>query len=492
MLRISAHHLNEVLEPLLPIEPNCTYSPNASLPIPYDFTTKTAYGHFLWINPLYFLPENLTNASTTLISETMFPHDFDAGGCIAFSSYITGYKSGKIEFQAQSTLDNSITSLNMINWPHNGWQRTYINLRAKLFEKSFRLLIKVTLGASTGHLALDDIMVFTNRECPKVDEYFHQFKYFYCGNGQYIPWDKVCNFIKECKSGQDELNCADCDFENSTCNYSDTSNVHGVYNWSRVLAKTSTNVPYIDNTLKSAMGHYMAMAPTDQFVYANPSFELTQVLQPCSSTCELELYYYIFGPDENSYIQINLLDNFFKTSLFEISDNLKHGWRRALVRLGRISKPFRFEFIGYKSALEDVVAVDDIRLIGCEYPTMEINATCASDEFRCNRTACIPKANVCDLVDDCGDRSDELNCTGFTMCDFEDSICEWREEREAAVTWELATGQRPLEHTGPSRDHTIGLSSGNYLVMRASQGKQDDKARIYSPVITSIHNCTFR
>ena len=36
---------------------------------------------------------------------------------------------------------------------------------------------------------------------------------------------------------------------------------------------------------------------------------------------------------------------------------------------------------------------------------------CSSNEFMCKTNSkCIPRSSVCDLIDDCGDRSDEVQC----------------------------------------------------------------------------------
>ena len=37
-------------------------------------------------------------------------------------------------------------------------------------------------------------------------------------------------------------------------------------------------------------------------------------------------------------------------------------------------------------------------------------ATCSTTEFRCANGRCVSRDFICDLEDDCGDRSDERNC----------------------------------------------------------------------------------
>ena len=142
------------------------------------------------------------------------------------------------------------------------------------------------------------------------------------------------------------------------------------------------------------------------------------------------------------------------------------GWRRAVVHLGRISSPFRLEFGGTKRSIgldTFVIGVDDVRMRGCEFPPTSARSECGANEFRCERRACVPLANRCDLIDDCGDGSDERNCQAYTMCSFDDGgLCdEWRfETGSATMPWHLG-------NNGRRRDHTIGLGSASYLYVEA-------------------------
>jgi hypothetical protein len=49
--------------------------------------------------------------------------------------------------------------------------------------------------------------------------------------------------------------------------------------------------------------------------------------------------------------------------------------------------------------------MDDISFEYCALPPA--NRTCESSEFSCTRGSCINPNRICDLVDDCGDNSDE-------------------------------------------------------------------------------------
>ena len=41
-----------------------------------------------------------------------------------------------------------------------------------------------------------------------------------------------------------------------------------------------------------------------------------------------------------------------------------------------------------------------------------ISTVCARGDFQCANKQCVPRDWMCDADDDCGDNSDERNCTG--------------------------------------------------------------------------------
>ena len=45
----------------------------------------------------------------------------------------------------------------------------------------------------------------------------------------------------------------------------------------------------------------------------------------------------------------------------------------------------------------------------------EMNCTCATGTFGCKNGRCIAMSWVCDKEDDCQDNSDEMNCSGHGM-----------------------------------------------------------------------------
>lgn len=126
----------------------------------------------------------------------------------------------------------------------------------------------------------------------------------------------------------------------------------------------------------------------------------------------------------------------------------------------------------------------------CQFPEVAVNG-CPSTSFTCARGSCVDKSRVCDLSDDCGDGSDELNCDKFNQCDFENGLCDWQQEI-TSTKWNLGTDFTPTINTGPSRDHTIGTREGHYIYLEADD-QPGNKAQITSPaLLPNSTNCNFR
>ena len=94
---------------------------------------------------------------------------------------------------------------------------------------------------------------------------------------------------------------------------------------------------------------------------------------------------------------------------------------------------------------------------------------------------------MCDLDQNCGPGAgnDESNCTAAHMCDFQSSgFCDWSQDATDDFDWLRRVGATPTQSTGPSRDHTTGLSSGAYIYTESSSPRRaGQKARLLSPVL---------
>jgi hypothetical protein len=309
------------------------------------------------------------------------------------------------------------------------------------------------------------------------------------------------------------------------CEYEDKSYINLV--WERVEAGSSKNGPGVDNTLNSPQGHYACVkfSSDDDFGPFSSSeprnissyngfsanLELKRNLQSCSSTCQLEFYFYMYGKtdDLSIYLSFNHDDETGygdKVVLERLSNDYGEQWNQKRIALGRIAAPFRIGFDGLRYMIAqtgDDVALDDIKLIDCGYPESSNgnNNTCALGYFKCERSsACIPIDRVCDLVDDCGDKSDEQEsaCNQFpleyTKCDFENGLCLWSNENvsTASLPWKVIRAEdNYFSNYAPSRDHTFGLPSGHYAYAdltnnRVVNSSVPSRARLISPVFTQL------
>lgn len=75
---------------------------------------------------------------------------------------------------------------------------------------------------------------------------------FDCGNGQHVLTTDVCNFHQDCVNGKDELNCADCTFENNQCGWEMKREMYSYFRWNRLRAG-SDRIP-VDHTQKDSTG----------------------------------------------------------------------------------------------------------------------------------------------------------------------------------------------------------------------------------------------
>lgn len=386
-----------------------------------DTSLNTKYGHFLWMNPSY---NNIgPDKTSSLMSETIFAKNYPNGSCFSLMYLLNGGTNpGKINVYRKMYPSLSKTlEFTLSGNRGDKWIKALIPFKETGIN--YEIYIDVVLGSTSGNIAIDDLFLY-DKNCSQVSTLPDKFN---CGDGTTINYDKVCNFISDCANGQDERVCADCSFENSTCKYSDVS--FGGIQWNRLQAQAAINGPRIDNTLKSPLGHFMLIERDDSqnVFYDVASLRLNQMLQPCSSTCELEFYYHMFG--ESDDLKIYLLENYFYTLLEEFEGDFGDKWNYARIPIGRIGRPFQFEFDGirYYNGGDYDLAIDDIKLINCEFPVPRPNG-CPSNYFRCGRESCISMNKVCDLIDDCGDNTDELNCANYKQCDFENGLCDWQND----------------------------------------------------------------
>ena len=452
-----------------------------------DTTTNTKYGHFIWIGSGYY-SNAIENKSTSIFSETFISKNYPANTCFTFSYFMNGQNPGKLTIYKKLNYagSNKLSVFNVTGDQGNNWNEARIQLKKEFMN--FELSIEVFWGIPNGNVAIDDVYLYSG-DCSSLPTTPAPGTMFDCGDGNLIPASLKCNFIKDCPNGMDEKVCADCDFENSSCQWNDIS--IGSLKWVRAQAGASHNGPTIDNTLGSLKGYYMYLDGGGIY-FSDAELSLNQTLKPCSSTCQLEFYYHM-----DSYydqLELILIESSSLTTLFKQSERQGSDWNQAVINLGRISKEFKFKFNAFKYYEDEYdLAIDDIKMKNCEFPAPRPNG-CPDDYFSCKSQACVEQSRVCDLIDDCGDGSDEVSCVGYNSCDFENGICDWTNDKSADLGWTWHSGSTLSSDTGPKRDHTTGLSEGHYIYLETSFKPQNSKARIISPTFTvkSGSKCDFR
>lgn len=110
-------------------------------------------------------------------------------------------------------------------------------------------------------------------------------------------------------------------------------------------------------------------------------------------------------------LQLHVENSNDSTVLWRVLYNQGNQWSQATIQLGRLTHPFHLTLEKVSLGIYDgVSAIDDISFENCTLP-LPAESCEGPDHFWCGHTkACIHKLRLCDLVDDCGDHTDEADC----------------------------------------------------------------------------------
>ncbi|XP_041986159.1 ALK tyrosine kinase receptor isoform X2 [Aricia agestis] len=155
--------------------------------------------------------------------------------------------------------------------------------------------------------------------------------------------------------------------------------------------------------------------------------------------------------------------------LQEVSGNNVERWLPMRFMIGKVQQEVRIiveitrpNYVNLSQTLPHI-AIDNIRMVECLPEPPVFNGECQNGQLKCNimkKESCIKLQQICDLVKDCDDSTDEQKqCDKMpygSYCNFEQDSCGFENVPQPILKWSRHSGPTPTDKTGPNFDHTCG------------------------------------
>uniref|UniRef100_V5H852 Putative thyroid hormone-induced protein b n=1 Tax=Ixodes ricinus TaxID=34613 RepID=V5H852_IXORI len=401
------------------------------------------------------------------------------------------FQCGSLWYFISSKSPNGVTmnvKNRIFNSPTKSWKRVLFNLIVAGEQR----IVASAGNDKSAFLAIDDLLV-DEGQCKDMVPGSGVLDNFTCSNGDKISTNKVCDFVKDCKDGSDEVDCGACDFKKSTCGWTYPSRGY-LPNWQRKRVGEVEGSPKL-SAAGLTTGFYMLHQrhpPMDMVISDGPLNGPT--IRNTNYACVLDFWYNYNRNNNSVHMDLMMKVNGQQINIWSLRYVYpppdERTWWHARILLGRYAGDVKLYFVAFGWPWkEGYFAIDEINYAFCGLPPKV--ASCNVHKFRCANGACISQLQVCNYVDNCGDGSDEVNCGDHNSgCNFDASFCDWKPVAPAGGVnpgWVRKKPSGSMQKQ-PSRDHTTGLHEGQFLQLDAGSSKVD--AEIAGPVLESSSFCT--
>ncbi|RWS26663.1 MAM and LDL-receptor class A domain-containing protein 2-like protein, partial [Leptotrombidium deliense] len=367
-----------------------------------DHTLGLASGHFI--------ESNDQKSGPLIFSIKMQPQN----NCYLRFFYVIYAEQAALEVSVQN-LDNTVTLIQSFTDTSTlNFKKAVVNLNAvtkSTFNIRFDSKISQHRKFGRSYIAIDDISFseecFENEVNPTTENPFPSCDFYCTSDFQCIHKSEVCDFKKDCDDGSDELNCGECEFNDTFCNWTN----EGDEKWLLVTGqrfKDNQLIPSEDN-LKSENGSFLVLQSNSDSTRNTPAILRSPELRHSSSLCHLQFYYFNNFKNGSLTIRLKTVDNTIPLFSAPFTNSAK--WKRKHLPLTSINSTFHIEFVAtgeYHEWIDDIVpiGIDDFELINC---------TVINDD--------VPRDLNCDFeTDECGWSQPEINSQTLPWIRLDDFI----------------------------------------------------------------------